>query len=671
MEFLRPGLTRLSAATAVLCALSFSQPVLANKQLELVPDDTLFYFGTGKPIAVEDLFALLPGLDGKTLEGLLAEAGPVDADMLNSVVEFLRDPKAVAGKWGLGEELEFSGYTVGVMPVLRVSADTAKFEETFQQATSESDITFDTMTHRGIEVRITPLGDDSDNESDATRGSSLADIESEIQHLNTLLSGVEQDNQTAAALLEAANAKLDSAKTQNDANGIALAATEIAEAAAVVSSSSTRQSELEKQLARLTNQKEQKLKMQSGDKTGPGLITAAVDNELVFAIASDAYDPAVLDQLLGLSKPEESLQQSGKVKEIRSDWGYGDEMMMYLDINLLADAVTGGGSLAARQIQSLSSAEDEIGEFSTDPCRAEVRQFARSMPMIVGGYRKWNTSDTDIDFDAHMAMVLKNDAVLDTLRLMRGAVPVSQSSSEAMFSMGLGIDVDTTPQLAASLTDLLQGIDYQCEVLTPLNRLAGTDISTMSMGAAMVSGMARGITGISFNLYDGEVDTSASIPVKGIDSAIAIAAENPASLLQTLRILPQMAMLGDIPLDGTPISLNDVIPVPLPDDAEFFAAVKDKSIVIYSGEQAADFANRLSSDDNEGFFFTTINTRKLLDKADQVIDQLPQGGNNELDTISGFMDSYPAGKLSYKIDFTDKGVEVESAGVFERTSVDE
>ncbi len=676
--FFRSRIAPSLLALSVSLALSSGAAFASNKQVEKVPQDTLFYFGTGKPVAVEDFFSMLPSaFDAATLQDLLPEGSESEGseEILEKVNDFFKDPTALTEEWGLGDELQFSAYTVGIMPVFRIKADGKQFDAAFEKAVADTEKKFEIVTHNGVDIRISPLEDGSDKASAAESGPTAEEIASEKAELEEKLSTVEEENKLATEALEKANSSLDAAKSSNDASGIANAANELAEAAARISDGSTEQSELEAQLAKLNNLADDaKKKLAAGGKAGPGVITAAVDGDLIFAVASNAYDPDVLDQLLGLVEPEDSLEDSDKLKKIRSEWGYGDEMAMFFDFKLIADAVTGGETLAAQQLLKLAASEEEMQEglaaMSAEPCRSEIRQLAEQMPMMVSGNRRFEVTDETVDYESHFAMILESEPLKNTLKLLRGAVPVSQSGSEAMFSMGLGLNVDTTPQLSAQVTDLVGGISYECELFDGLNKLAQTDISALSMGAMMFSGMARGVKGISFNLYDGDIDTDAPMPVKGIDSAIAIAAEDPAMLVQTLRMLPQMDMLSGLPMDGTPISLNELIPVPVPEDAEFFAAVKDKSIVIYSGEQAEDFANRLGGNGEEGFIFSSINTRKFIEKVSAIVGKLPESmrEEKELDSFAGFMEAYPAGNISYKIDFTDKGIELESESLIDRAA---
>jgi len=156
------------------------------------------------------------------------------------------------------------------------------------------------------------------------------------------------------------------------------------------------------------------------------------------------------------------------------------------------------------------------------------------------------------------------------------------------------------------------------------------------------------------------------MPVNNVDAAIAIAADDPATLISTLRVIPQMGMLAELPLDGTPLSLNDVVPVPMPDGVEIFAAVKGKNIVMYSGEKGADFSNRISGEGKEGFFTTNVNTKKLMGMAETMSGDLAAELKEDEAMIREMIESYPVGTLSYQLDFTDKGIELESVVETER-----
>ena len=666
MKSIRSISRRLLTSTAVSLALVTSQASFAsNEQLEFVPDDTLFYFGTGKPVPVEDFFAMMPSIfNAEVLEELVPGMDGLEGreQVFEQIIEFVEDPAKFTTEWGFGDELQFSAFTVGLMPVFRIAGDVEQFESVLEKIDAEKERKFEKLTHKGVQVRISPF--DSDEEKPPEM---VAPTVAEIQSAESKLASVTEENEMASKAFQEASDLLDSAKAENDASGIAEAANQIATVASELSEITKKQVEAEKALAMLKQKTTDAEKLNLADgKSGPGMIIATDENDLIFSFGTNAYDPDILDQLLGLEKPDASLEASGKLKSIRKEWGYGEEMAMFIDFKLIADAVTGGDSRAAQQLQALAatdkSIENDLLPFSSEPCKGEVRQMAANWPMMVSGNRRFDVSDEVINIDSHFAMLMENESLKNTLKLLRGVVPVSQSNSDPMISFGLGLDVDSAPQLAAQLTGFISSVSYDCESLQALNQIGETDISSASLGATMASGMARGVKGFSVNVYDTDVNLEGGMPVENIDAAIAVAAEDPTALIQTLQFLPQMNILSELPLDGTAVSLNDLLPIPTPPGVEIFAAVKDKSIVFFSGDQAKDFAGRLGGNGEEGFIISSLNTEMILKKINSVTDELPEAMREEenLDQVLGYLKTYPLGNLSYKIDITDKGIEFDS-----------
>jgi len=176
----------------------------------------------------------------------------------------------------------------------------------------------------------------------------------------------------------------------------------------------------------------------------------------------------------------------------------------------------------------------------------------------------------------------------------------------------------------------------------------------------MASGMASGVKGIVVNMYDAEIDPSGPVPVSSVDSAIAIAAEDPQSLITALRSLPPTQALGELPLDGTHMPINDMIPMPLPEGVELFAAVKGNNIVIFGGEQATDFVNRIGANTKELFLSLNVDTSKLVEKMQQVQTSMPGlTEDKDIKEMTEMLENYPVGIAGYSLNFTDNGIEFE------------
>lgn len=596
MNYRKPALV---SSVTFMAALLFAQTATAaNQQVKLVPHDTIFYAGTGDPIAVEDIAATsLSATNPELAEKIFPKQEGIDgaqSAIFSFLADYTSDPVAAFEKWGLGDELQFSIFTVGVLPALRLTADAEKFEAAMLEASSDSPARVKLIEHKGIDVKLF-LSDDNSAENTTAN----------------------QDSQTGTP------------ETDEE----------------------------------------------PGADENAGLVFADADGDVVIALAFDAEDPDYLDQLLGLNDSGQSLEESGKLKQIRDDWNYGDKgVAMYHDYKIFADILTGvsDNSLAAAQVENFAKLDSEIAEkveqLSSDICKAEITQLASIWPILVGGTRHFEVDDENIQIDAHMAMVTEHQPLLDLFSLMGGFVPQLDPDGNAMLSMGLGIDIDKTPELISQLTGMLGGLNYQCPALQRVNALAQNDLSSAAMGSAMISGMARGIKGISVSIFDSENDdadsTAGSMPYADVleNAAIAIAADDPQTLLSTLSVLPQLESLSNLPMDGTPVPMSQIAPIPLPLNNEVFAAVKDKAIVFYSGDEAQAVSEKLSGIGEEAFFVSRFNMRYFFDNMADTFEQISaqQGQDENLEDVVTLLESYPDGDLFYSIDFTEKGIEIES-----------
>jgi hypothetical protein len=520
-------------------------------------------------------------------------------EMLDSLSEVVGNLDKVLPEWGLEESVHFSTYSVGIYPVMRVKVDNPeKFNASLTALEKEHDLKPASLEREGFSIRYYGEGSLPQKPAD---GEQSGDDNTESDNADN---NVEQGT-----------------GTQQESNA----------------------------------------------DTAPGVIVATNDDDLIITLVSDTKDAALVDRVLGITKPSKSIEQSGKLKELRKRWGYGELYAAFFDFEVITDILTTDSSAAIKDIEALAKdKQDQLAMLQvmrSEPCRSEIKSISDNWPQLVMGARQFDVDGDQLSYVSHAAAEVRHEKLLETLQLMRGVMPASQSPEQPMFSMGLGISVDRLTQVIGQMTSIIASLSYECPLLNKLNEASQADLSAASMGMVMFGGLARGVEGISLNIFDLDIDTSGSSdPIKGVDTAVTITAVDPALLVQTLQMMPQLAMLAELPLDGTEISLNSMLPVPMPPGVEFKAAVKENNIVLFSGGKAADFISRLGSNNEPGFFRTMVDTRKIIDKVTSVMDMLGQD-SDEVDAAMKYMESYPKGTIEYGVDFTGNGIELEATAV--------
>jgi hypothetical protein len=639
---------------SVLCTallgtwLTFSPLAVASEQDNYIPADTLFYMGTGAPLPVEHLFALMPDF-----AKLREDDEPSRLDGLSG---YLKDPASKLAAWGIEGEVAFSAYTVGVSPVLRVSlSDTEKFLQELNNYERKRELGSDERQQDGWTIKLysfdslrgrdTPTSDEqsAENPSPALDDTAIDAAADANEAADANAAADDTATNTAAAKEISVNGS-----TNNPVSSATATATDATNTA---DGSEASEGETSDDAPQLT------------------LVVGVSDKDVVFGMVANTADDALIESVLGISKPETSIEADGKLKELRKQWGYGDELASFIDFEQIAAVLTDASNPVARQLQDAGLLTPRmlgyLEQMRSEPCRTEVTQLVSNWPRTVAGYRQFDISDKQVEFNSHAAVVIAHEKLRETLKLFRGLLPSSQSSNEPMLSLGLGLTVDNLAQALGQLNEMAATVRYQCQALYPLNSLAASDLSAVSMGVVMFGGMARGVRGMSVNIFDADVDPAAGVSaVKAIDTAIAVSADDPAMLLGTLKMLPQFGAVGDLPVDGSEVDVTHAFPLPLPEGTEIKAAMKGNNIVLYSGEKSTDFANRLAQNETEGFLRGTANTKLILEKLTSSLANVGDEKNRE--QITGILDRYLQGELMYSLEFTDNGIEIVSKGLIDR-----
>jgi len=600
------GIKKYAAVAGMAAFLSWGNCAFADEHSGYIPADTPYYLGSGEDLPLDLLLAFIPTEDFPVPEDIDEK----DKEILETVYGTFTKLDTILPEWGLGENLHFSSYAVGLYPVVRVKLDDAeKFNSAIAKLETERELTPSLIEREDYEVRF--YSEDS---------------------FSALVESLEDDDKSED---KPAKADSDSGNNTKETTGESSGASDAAE-----------------------------------NLSTAGIVVATNKEDVIFTIVDDGSDAELLDRVLGISKPEKTMADSGKLAEFRKRWDYGD-YAGFVDLMVVADILTSDDSLAAKDLAKFAGEDDpenrdRLDMMRSELCSAEIRSMAENLPMIVTGMRDFEINEKELSYVSHFAAEVGHEQFKSTLQLLRGVIPASQSASQAVFSLGLGLSVDNLTQFIGQISNLLREVNYQCPMLTGLNSVSSTDLSAASMGVVMFGGMARGVQGLGVSLFDVAFSADGGdIPIDGADMAVVVNAQDPQVLLQTLQMMPEMGVLAEMPLDGSEISLNSLLPIPLPDGVELKAAVKEKNIVIFSGEKAAEYVGRLATNGEEGFFNVAVDTGKIIDKGTSAIDLMGLA-DDEIDAVMYYLDNYPKGTLDYMVDFTDQGVELSASAVLQR-----
>lgn len=356
------------------------------------------------------------------------------------------------------------------------------------------------------------------------------------------------------------------------------------------------------------------------DKSGEDAIYLALLAEAPYATltiikGSDAVE--LRKERLGITLPQRSLADTDEVEEMEKTFQLKSGNSGFIHFERIAAAfITPENSLLGRELKTLlnESASPEMESKLTPECTKEYAELASAMPRLVAGYRKLAIEHDELVMDFAANLEVTSALVKNELAKVRGHVSQHVlQSEEQILGVGYGLNVDQiAPALTALWTDFTQR-QFQCESLVAAQTKA-REFSPMMLGA--VFGMAQGIKGVGFSLYDVEF-TEGPVP-SSMSALLTIAAENPSAVaaLAAMAPLPELAGLH-IPADGTPVRIPVAM---LPPTIELYAAIKGKHLTIYLGDQAAAASETLTDQTIEpnGFFGLSMNYDKITELVESV-----------------------------------------------------
>lgn len=382
----------------------------------------------------------------------------------------------------------------------------------------------------------------------------------------------------------------------------------------------------------------------------PNLIIAVSGNWVTITLGHPGTNNSHLKVALGVEKPAKSINDTTILADIVAKYGFEGTQLGYIDHQIILNRL-----LDSNPIEFIDKDDwDDMAEIRTPECKAEFSAIAASWPRTVIGEDNITITPTEYSASSKIIIESTNAATNAALMDLRGFIPAhARGIGGKMFSLAFGINAN---KMTGALTKIWSGVtqaEYKCE---PLIEIQKNWVEANPAALGMFAGMAQGIMGISATIYSGDIDMSNGKPMsKDLDALISLASENPAQQLATgAMMLPPLAAIKLLE-DGTPIELNQVVPLVNMIGGKTMAAAVGKHINVYQGGKAAEASAAMTNEgiDANGFFALTMHYTeyfKLMSKILKLSDEPLQL------EFKGLEDSNM--QISMEVDFTEHGIEI-------------
>lgn len=293
------------------------------------------------------------------------------------------------------------------------------------------------------------------------------------------------------------------------------------------------------------------------------MLVAVLENDtLAWAIGPVEQESDLVDHLVSAPSAGAAQTFSTRVSTLRSEYDLEKYPFMFIELEPLVAAV-------AATSQDL-----------TPGCRDELIGYTKRAPRLIAGYDRI-TSDT-VGYQMTLAL---DGAAQTALRDALAPIPAGDLGQDSLMSIGLGVDIaKATTSLATAFN-----ASVSSSACSPgSSELIAAEQVQQAVGALQLAGNPRGLRIVWDSI-------ALDNPMAPRVSALALAnMEAPSNVLSLIQL--QMP-IGDVPTDGTPISLSERMPIPMLQDEIWLAADQDGlGLAVGGDDQSARLRSALSAE---------------------------------------------------------------------------
>lgn len=303
-------------------------------------------------------------------------------------------------------------------------------------------------------------------------------------------------------------------------------------------------------------------------------VLAIQDDQLVVTAFPAKADEALRQRLLGITRPERSLADSGDMTALMKAEGYR-LAAGWVDFHRLLALYPADPALVAL---SGSVSDSPLPALDAE-CRSEFESIVAKAPRLIGGY----TEVTTTRIAGHGRWELAAPVAADLLALAAAPVAGGGSYPDSLFDMSFNAPILKGKDYALKQAKAIVAAPYRCESLKGLNEMAAESVEKLSR---MLPPPLSDITGVRITI-DSLVMPTGESTVPDVRGKLLVATENPSFLVGLAQMaVPSLASLVIRP-DHQPVELPTA---GLPMAAELppiHVAMADKALAVSFGKDEA------------------------------------------------------------------------------------
>lgn len=309
---------------------------------------------------------------------------------------------------------------------------------------------------------------------------------------------------------------------------------------------------------------------------------ATHNDTLTISVFSQKDDEAALKTRFAVDKPDSALTKADW-KSLGDTYSFDENLRGYISLINVASIAFDSSTKGNQQLNALIPDGLPINGLP-EVCREEGLALIGGAPRTVFGTQSLSLDGDVMDFNLVGALEIESQPVLTELQKLSGFVPNYVTNNDAVtLGFALGLNMDNLVPALTQLWSMFINKEFECGPLIAAQEQA-QQLNPAVL--SMATGFTKGVKGLSFGLFN--LDVEQALAAFEFDALVTLSAENPSVLASLLTSYVPFFQGQTIPDNG------EALDVPLPVPFETKVAIKGKHLVVYTGQTAAEEANKLA-----------------------------------------------------------------------------
>ena len=349
------------------------------------------------------------------------------------------------------------------------------------------------------------------------------------------------------------------------------------------------------------------------------LMVATQGDTLVITGAPTVIKDQMMEQLIGLSKPQTSLADNPElINQIKAAHGYTVDDIFLLDLQQIADHFIYPAKHNSPLVNFMQIDENMLSA----ACKTEFSALFSKAPRLVAGTQKL----TDDTIKATMVWEMDTELANDMAQMV-GRIP--HGNNQAAFAFGMSFDLLNAKNVATKYVDAVIQAPYACEHFGMMNQKA-TELQAQL--AQPIPPFVGNFKGFNFSMDEIKLNLAAANTdnpdfkevIESLKTQAFFAVDETQALLGMAQMmLPQLQGM-DIKTDGSLITLADQVPLISGKDIPFdvknlYAAISSDTIGISLGhEGGGELSDKVQTEGQTALLYTSADADGYRDVMEQI-----------------------------------------------------